>query len=315
MNYLCIVVASFYSLFRRFKGGYDLFVSQLSPISVLIPAILFKKRNVKLVCWVHDVGPSRAVSCNHVSRAATRAACNRLYQSCDIIYAQSDSMAWELKRRLKRDIRVLPNCIEGDLRLTDRGLPLEGSIKKLSHRKTLLFAGNIGENHGLENVIQTLSSREFSDWALLIVGDGRGLLALKEQAMLNRTAKVEFFGSLSPERAQQMARNADVNLVCLKVTAVSQFTVPLNFTSYLSAGRPILSLGGGACHEQVQSKQLGWSSMSGCLEDIRLTMLDMVRHYDTHERIFSRNVSAASRKYVKANVLNRFFSDIELLSD
>jgi glycosyltransferase involved in cell wall biosynthesis len=226
------------------------FVSQLSPILMLIPGILQRRKTgCGLVFWVQDMWPDSAtvtldIRSKWVLRLA-RAICGYLYRQADIVLVQGaafvDIMA---DFGVPRDrIRVLPNTAPPmylPMRAEDAPhfaaiVPQEGF--------RLMFAGNIGESQDFDTLIaaaERLRDRKELSWVILGSGrdEQRVRRLVKEKGLDGR---VRFLGRRPEEDMPALFAHADALIISLRDEPIFAQTVPYKTQCYLACGKPIVA--------------------------------------------------------------------------
>ena len=129
------------------------------------------------------------------------------------------------------------------------------------NRFVVMFAGNLGTVQGIDTIISAAGLlRRDENILVAIVGDG----AEKNRLMsLVKSRKVDdrvcFIDRQPIEKMPEFLQSADILLVHLKSSGLSDFVIPSKTTTYLAAGKPILMAAGGAAAELIEEISAGVS--------------------------------------------------------
>jgi glycosyltransferase involved in cell wall biosynthesis len=138
-----------------------------------------------------------------------------------------------------KKITVIPNGI--NKKKFSGSLVKSEEIKskyQLGNKLVLGFTGFIREWHGLDKVIDVISSHKEENWFLFIVGDGPVREALEAQAkQLNITDRVSITGIVSRD---DMAKYVSVFDIALQPDVVP-YASPLKLFEYMASSKAILA--------------------------------------------------------------------------
>lgn len=110
-----------------------------------------------------------------------------------------------------------------------------------SNSRIIIYQGSINVGRGLELMLQAMVL--LPDAILVIAGDGPELKKLKEIAnSLNVLARVQFTGTLLPDRLRELTRKAAVGISIEEAVGQSYFAaLPNKLFDYIQAGIPVLT--------------------------------------------------------------------------
>lgn len=266
LNYLSFVL--FACLFGpvRCRGGFDLiFVYEPSPITVGLPAIVFKKlKRAPIMFWVLDLWPESLAATGAVTSPrilkGVRWLVGFIYKHCDRVLVQSQAFVEPVARvgAARDKILYFPNWAESlfqsghsEKTTLSAGLFPEGF--------RVMFAGNVGAAQDFPTILSAAELlRSETDIHWLIVGDGRMLTWVREQVeQRGLTRTVHLLGQHPLEVMPQFFDKADVMLVTLKREAIFSLTIPGKLQSYLAFGKPVVAALDGAGAQVVQEAGAG----------------------------------------------------------
>lgn len=254
LNYLSF--ALFASLGGPFccRGDFDLiFVYEPSPVTVGIPAIIFKKlKKTPLFFWVLDLWPESLSATGALRKGFVLGWVDRLvrwiYSHCDRLLIQSKSFGPYLENQGVPRERIIyfPNWAE---RLFEQApLQLHHSAQRkagdLPGGFRVVFAGNIGSAQDFPTILSAaeLLQGRCPEICWVIIGSGRAEEWVRRQAELRGLSKILYLTGEHPlEEMPFFFAQADLMLVTLRRDPVFSLTVPGKLQSYLACGRPVVA--------------------------------------------------------------------------
>jgi glycosyltransferase involved in cell wall biosynthesis len=286
LNYVSYFVSA--SIIGPFRCNepYDLvFICQLSPVTVALPAIVFKKlKHAPMIMWILDIWPESLSATGAVTSPKILEMVGHLvryiYRHCDLILSASRGFISKLtdQRVLPSKIEYFPNWVEEEY------LPV--STAEAERRLNLpqgfrvVFAGNIGAAQDFETILDAAELlRDVPEIQWIIVGDGRKVKWVAKQIAdrgLERSFHLQ--GRHPAEAMPYFFAAANVMPVTLKDNPVFSLTVPGKIQSYLACGRPIVASIAGEGRVVIEEANAGLVCSPGdsrSLADIVLTMYRM----------------------------------------
>ena len=226
-----------------------IFVYEVSPITVGIPAIIAKYRfKAPIFFWVQDLWPESIIAAGGITNKFIINSIDKLtifiYNHSYKILVQSRAfIPYILNQNVNENkIFYLPNSTETFY----NKVPVKNKFNKLMPKDgpILMFAGNIGEAQGFKTMIKSALYLNKSgikvNWVIL--GDGR-----QRQSIENKINKLGlqncffFLGSFSSEEMPWFFACADALLVTLKKNLIFSLTIPNKIQSYMACSKPIIA--------------------------------------------------------------------------
>ena len=250
LNYLSFALSASVIGPMRCKSRYDIiFVFEPSPITVGLPAMVFKKvSGAPVIFWVQDLWPESLMATGAVTSkkilAGVRFFVRLLYRRCDRILVQSRAFIAPIVSLgvAKETVTFFPNSAESLYRPLELE-PDAAERKKVPVGFIVMFAGNIGADQDFPTILkaaETLKTKE--DIHFVILGDGRQYTWLKSQVArrgLGRT--FHLLGRYPVTAMPRFFALADTLLVSLRKEPIFKLTIPSKVQSYMACGRPILA--------------------------------------------------------------------------
>ncbi len=270
LNYLSFVFFCSLGLWRLgLKRPDVIFVNQLSPITVALPAIFYKWFTGKpLVMWIHDLWPDSVIASGALKEGKLYRTIGKLvdfiYSNCDFFFPQSIAMMEVLSTRgiPKNKMVYLPNPIDPFFKPLKRSQVIKG-VEKIPTGFKVMFAGGIGKAQDFKTILEAAAilKTDFSEIKFIIVGDGRDKNEAKSRvAKLGLLETVLFLGSHPVEMMPQFYSNADVMLVTLKDEPIYEVTVPLKVQTYMACGKPIICNVKGEASRVIEEANCGFTT-------------------------------------------------------
>jgi glycosyltransferase involved in cell wall biosynthesis len=303
VNYLSFMFTSTMKSFSLSKDFDVVLVYQLSPVTMVLPAILYKKRTRKkvlLYCldiWPESIASAGIKQSSFIYKLLLKFS-QFLYNGVDQIAVTSHSFKNYFDSVLKIDsknIKYLPQYAE---ELYNNTSVKEESIIKQEDSINLLFAGNIGEMQSVDTII--LAANELKDIKNLkwhIVGDGSAKESCEKLVeQLNLQNQVIFHGQQPVNKMPEYFSGATALLVTLKNNEYISYTLPGKVQSYMAAGKPIIAAINGETKKVIEESGCGVC----CSAEDYSSFAKIVRDFIANPKAHS-DYSESAVKYYKEN--------------
>lgn len=265
LNYLSgAFFMSLYALYYAIWYHFDtIFVQQLSPVFIGIPAVIVKKiRKIPIVFWILDLWPE-SLAAGGISSPKALSVIGKIvgwiYRHCDRLLISSQGFGPALMKRgvPESKIHYFPNWSEnalcGDCENYD--------LPDLPAGFILMFAGNLGEAQNLENLLNValqLSSNKELKW--VFVGEGRKKPYMERFIREHRLQDtVYLLGRYPIEAMPAFFKHADAMLVSLCDDPAFNLTLPAKVQAYMSCCKPIVGMLNGEGQEVLRQAQCGFA--------------------------------------------------------
>jgi glycosyltransferase involved in cell wall biosynthesis len=269
-------------LFNRFDV---VFVQQLSPFFVGIPAVMMSRRQkIPLYFWVLDLWPESVQSAGGFNNKLVLVMLNKMvvgvYNNCTKILIGSQGYKKSILQKgdLRDKLIYFPNWAEDALYNPNSIDPM--SVYPFStftkNDLVLLFAGNIGEAQNIDAFIETAKiTKGHTNVKWVFLGEGRRRNFLKNLVIQYNLEHAVFFPGRFPiETMSTFMAIADVLLVSLKNELIFNLTVPSKVQFYMAQGKPILAMLNGDGADLIADAQCGYCVPAGnykkCAEIVRM---------------------------------------------
>ena len=281
INYISFALfASLYVLFKL-KNQYEkIFVFEISPITVGIPAVIVKKRfKIPIYFWVLDLWPESVYAASNLKKykilnSLLEKLVQFIYNNSYLILVSSKSFIKSIvnKNISEKRIKYFPNWAE-DVFLDDNFTD-QNEYPQFPDGFNILYAGNIGEAQDFHNVLNSIllyNQKYAKKVNLIFIGDGRKRNWLEEE-ILNRglTASVFYLGRFPINAVPYFFNQADVLFVSLKSNEIFNLTVPAKIQTYMAAKKPILAMISGEGNLLIKDAKCGFAVESGDYTDLAM---------------------------------------------
>lgn len=308
LNYISFVLTSFFpaiffGLFSKFNA---IFVHEVSPVTVGVPALIIKKiKKIPIYFWVLDLWPESLTAAGGINNKyiinGVTSLVKKIYKSSDKILISSRGFRKSIidKGNFDKKIIYFPNWAEDIFEKPEAN----EEIPNLPEGFKIMYAGNIGEAQNLENIMQAaLILKDFTNIKWIIIGDGRKLPWLKnfiDKHNLQET--VYTLGRFPISKMPAFYQQADAMLLSLKEDPIFSITVPARIQTYMASSKPILGLINGEASEIIKEANCGLVSKS---EDID-NFVDNIKTLASLSKEELLNLGKNSKKYYDNNFLRR----------
>ena len=258
-NYVSFVIEANKKLKELQNKDFDLiYVFEVSPITVALPAIkLKKKKNIPVIINIQDLWPENIVAVtgmtNPIIIGLVNKMVNYIYRHCDLILTASPSFVSKIKERIKDKDKVRYWPQYSTVNKTDE----EVSIYDKEYFN-IVFTGNIGEAQGIDLAIEAAKILKDKKICWHFVGEGRSKEKLEKQVNeYGINDRVKFHGFHPEKEIPKYLKDADAALLILKPNPVFEMTIPAKLQTYLACGVPILGCVSGEGKRIIEESKAG----------------------------------------------------------
>lgn len=235
-----------------------IYVFEVSPITVALPAIKFKKKkHLPIIINIQDLWPENIIAVTGITNPIIIGLVNKMvnyiYKYCDLILTASPSFVSKIKDRVKDKNKV-------------KYWPQYATVVKAAEAASILdkdkfnivFTGNIGEAQGIDLAIEAAKRLKNKKICWHFVGEGRS----KERLMnlvreYGIEDKVKFHGFHPEREIPKYLKDADAALLILKPNPIFEMTIPAKLQTYLACGVPIIGCVSGEGKRIIEESKAG----------------------------------------------------------
>ncbi len=284
LNYVSyFIMASLLAPLVSSKKYDQIFIYQLSPITVAIPGIVLKYlKRIPLTLWVTDLWPesleATGVVKNKKLLSLVGVMVKWIYKNSDkiLITSKGFKKAIETFSINPEKIEYWPQWAENIFYNKTIIAPKEKS-KLFDNGFNIVFAGNIGSAQDFETIIEAACKlKKFPDIRFIIIGDGimKSWVDKKIQELdLNKTFYT--IGKKPLEHMPYYFEKADALLLTLKKSFIFSITIPSKLQTYLASGKPIIVGIDGEASDIVQNWNSGVTAKAGNAESLKKAILKL----------------------------------------
>ena len=320
LNYFSFFLFSYpYSRFKTDKDFDIIFVQQLSPVTMAMPAIwaLKRNKNAKLYLWVLDLWPESVTSTTGITNKYLISLLDKLvkyiYSKSDFILISSKLFEKSIKQRsINKQILFFPNWAESIYEETV--LKKDFELPILPSGFNIMFAGNIGEAQDFETILSAAVHTKAENINWILLGDGRKLDWVRAQVKSHNLQNVVILGRYPIEAMPLFFREANVMLLTLKKSTLSNLTVPAKLQAYAASGKIILAAIDGESNIIINEHNIGLACASGDINSLSENA-KILKNISEEQRIImeknSKNLyyTRYSKKLLLDNLENIFKSN------
>ncbi len=287
---------------------YDaVFVFEVSPVTVGLPAVTYKKKfGTPIFFNLQDLWPENVHEVLGLRFPPLTWAINKIvdkiYTNSDKILCASTGFVQNLKARGVAEEKLVfwPQfCPEPNFEGTEKP-----AIYSDEHFN-IVFTGNIGDAQGLDLMIETAKELKGRGIRWHLVGDGRAKERLQKLAEEYQVIdEVHFIGRVSEEEANCYVHFSDCAYLSFTNNPLFNMTLPAKLQTYLACGAPILAAAGGESAALIETAQCGIASLPQ-LNELTAAVEKMLALSSEEKNAFSQNAT----KYYQANFTLRQLVD------
>jgi glycosyltransferase involved in cell wall biosynthesis len=120
-------------------------------------------------------------------------------------------------------------------------------------RKTVLYAGNIGEGQGLEEILPFLAKKTEAQFDFLVYGDGARRSELLTRIKELNLTNIHVLSPISREFLANEYAKADILFLNLRKYTPFQWVIPSKIFEYAATGKPIVAGVSGYTQQFIES--------------------------------------------------------------
>lgn len=261
LNYFTFMVSSSIKALFLNEEFDVIFSNQLSPISMVIPAIILKRRkNKKLLIYCMDIWPA-SLAAGGIKEGSLiykffLKFSRGIYKSADNICITSRGFKKYFSDVLDiDDTTYLPQYSE-DIFKDYNG----NDIKKSGETLDLVFAGCIGRTQSIDTIIKAAKILKGRiPLKIHILGDGVELDNYKSLTrQLDVNDVVKFYGRKPVQDMPKYYSMADAMIVTLRQSGAISNTLPGKVQTYMAEGKPILGAADGETMDIINEAKCGF---------------------------------------------------------
>lgn len=276
--------ASFYfnanKIAKRITERFDVVICyQLSPITMLKPAVTYAKKNkVPLLTYCLDIWPESAK--DHLNFPVVYQMITSLSKR---LYKQSTHIAVTSRPFIKYFEDMLGYSADKISYIPQHADTAMLGISVSSRENGIadfMYAGNMGKGQWIDTIIRSVAElKDRNDFIVHMVGDGskREELELLSQE-LGVSDKVVFYGNQKREDMPSFYRKADALLLTLRGNNYVGNTMPGKLQMYMTTGKPVFGAINGAASEVINEAQCGACVPAGDYKGLAMLMRDFIEN-------------------------------------
>ena len=237
-----IMIAKFY-LIIRLKQQYDGIICY-SPTIFMTPLVKFlKKKKIKTYLIVRDIFPQCALDINILAKGFTYFLLkffeSRQYKYADVIGIQSEGNLIYFNDLINQNkkIKVLHNWLKAP---TTKTVTFSLKQTKISNRKVLVYAGNMGIAQDLNFILALVKRMQvYNNIGFLFVG--RGSYSKYISDFCSNQKNAHFVSEIPADQIHSLYKQCSIGIVSLD-RRHSTHNIPGKFLSYIASGLPVVAI-------------------------------------------------------------------------
>ncbi|WP_397538305.1 glycosyltransferase family 4 protein [Rummeliibacillus pycnus] len=304
LNYLSFTVSASIKALTINEKFDVVLVNQLSPVTMGIPAIVYKKKyKTKILLYCLDLWPA-SLSAGGIKEDSI--IYKPFLKVSKWIYSSADSMAVTssmFKEYFKSTIGMNIENIQHIPQYAE-DLFTEAVEMPVNNKFNFVFAGNIGDMQSVETIVKAANElRDHNDINFHIVGDGS---KLEECIMLSNNLKlgnIIFYGRKPISEMPQYYSLADAMLITLKDNTAISYTLPGKVQSYMAASKPIIGAINGEASRVIKEADCGFCCAAEDVKELANIILEFCKS-DKKEIMMENSYDYYIKNYSKSNFMS-----------
>lgn len=269
VNYLSFAFfASVWILFIPKKRFDRIFIYEVSPITVAIPALVLKFfRKIHCTLWITDLWPESLSATGVVKNRNILSLVSQLvkfiYRKTDLVLMSSKAFKQSMLSHdaHEQKMKYFPQWAENFYQPIN---PIDVKVQKLPGKFKIIFAGNLGVAQGLEVIVEAAKLlKDIDDLEWIFIGDGRDKKRIEKMAKDYHLTKLTFLAQKPAEDMPQYFAQADLLLMTLRDEPIFSLTIPGKLQTYMACAKPIGAAISGEGARIIQEASCGFAVSAG----------------------------------------------------
>lgn len=311
LNYLSFVFSGNRAAKKRNWDDFDvIYVWEVSPVTMGIPAIKLKKRyNKPIFLYCMDIWPECVKAMGFKERTLPYRLITRIskyvYNNCDHIAVSSSPFFKYLEETDGCDrtkMSYLPQFASSDLLKEDHAKVPNGHYD-------FLYIGNIGKAQDMGCMIRAIAKlKDRQDVTFHFIGGGSAYEETQNLAKKTGANRIiKFYGPKPFNEAKKYYSLADACILTLDGSTHIGDTLPGKIQTYMAAGKPVIGAMNGAGKEIIQESKCGYCVPAGDSDGLTSAFERFMSEPDQYIKYGN-----AARKYFTENFTQElYFSRLE----
>tara|TARA_Y100000022_G_scaffold199925_1_gene213660 strand:- start:96 stop:1277 length:1182 start_codon:yes stop_codon:yes gene_type:complete len=177
-------------------------------------------------------------------------------------------------------------------------------LTQKNSKKIILYAGNVGEGQGLENILPKLAKNLKNNFVIWVVGSGGKLLVLKEKVKKMKLENIIFFPPVNREKLKKIYKDIDILFLHLNSYSSNKKVLPSKIFEYGAIGKPIIAGVFGESYNFMKKE------LPNCYFFDPLNYKKIIKKINSNEIIVTELNEKFKKKFNRKKIMNEFTNDI-----
>lgn len=195
--------------------------------------------------------------------------------------------------------RIKPTNKQNNILLQELGL---------GDRFIVLYAGNIGRTHGIEDIVEAAAQLESNpEIYFIIIGEGAKKTWLEQQVKTQKLKNISILPFRPPGEQNISLNAADVGIIAF-VPGMAGISVPSRMYNQMAAGKPIIAVADdwSELARVVQEEEIGWVVSPGDVSALVDTILTAANQSQVCLQMGAKAAALAQQKYTFTQVAESY---------
>lgn len=274
--------------FWRWEEFDLIYVWEVSPVTMAVPAITLKKRFQKpLLLYCMDIWPECIKAMGFTENSPVyrivRKWSGKIYRACDHIAVSSKPFFDYLEnvdKYERKNMSYLPQYASDEMTKMDLSKKPDGHFD-------FLYIGNIGKVQNFDVIIRAAAKlKNYKNVTFHIVGGGTSFEEMKALAVKTGADQIMIFYGPKPfDESVLFYKRADACIMALDGSNHIGDTLPGKLQTYMAAGKPVIAAANGAAQEVIAESHCGYCVPAGDWRQMADSLIHFMKHFDENQRM------------------------------
>lgn len=271
---------------------------------------LARKANARFIFEVRDLWPESIVAMGKMSDknpivVIAKRVAKSLYKHADVLVTVTKGLKKKLENRiLGKEVTLIYNGAD----MSDISNGSSGVEKGL-----LVYSGILGYFQGIDVIIRAIPYMKHKAIKCIIIGDGKKKNKLMEKARdLKLGKRLVFVGSVSHREAIEYVKRADICLVSMIDSPITNEALPSKVFEYAACGKPVAASLAGEMAKMIREYNIGLVSEPEDPEAFA-KILDKMLKDEKMKKEFSENARHFAELFSRERMAKEYLDLMESL--
>lgn len=255
--------------------------------------------------WIQDIWPEAIETTiglkNNLIRNLILFIQNKMFNFCDVLFSQSDSLSVYLNKEFNKKVVTLYNPVREE----DVNFEIANEQK---NKIEYSYVGNMGSAQNVELIVKSFLKANIKNLKLNMCGDGNLFQYLSKKY---KNENISWHGWLEGKKLNKIFANTDFLLISLNSSGRQGLIIPSKIQTYFMKQKPILCISKGACSELI--KKIGCGIVCEEFEESKVVELykkSLDLSFNQKIKMGNNSYKYYKENFTKEKIVNKFMDTI-----